>query len=132
MEIEELEGVSSQYLADDYMVKVTFTWDHKDKSGKLVTMEGDFWLITDEGMSYAAKLRGRNASLSRDFVELNLFMLTERIRFGERGSESLPLKKARELVERPNPMIEAMVDAAYAKLKQLREEGAPKSQAVKH
>lgn len=133
MEISELEENSGQGVVDPAAgkVKVSFSWDKKEK-GKTVTMEGDFWFITDEGLSYAAKLKGQNAGLTRDLLEINLFVLTERVRFGEDGDEKLPMKKARELVESPNPMIEALVDAAYAEMHRLRNAKAEVDTAVKH
>ena len=103
--------------------KVKLEFEFKKKQGKKTeTVTAECWLITDQGISYAAKQRAQNALLKQDLLELNICLLTDRIRFGDDGSEKLNAATARQMAEQPNELFSELIDAAHAKIKALREE----------
>ena len=100
--------------------KVAFEWEKGDE-----TLAGEFWLIPDAGLSVAAKKRVQTASIKGDVLELNICLLTDRVRFGEDGEEKLSTGMARKMAEDPNPMFDAILDKAQDQLKEWRDAEKP-------
>ncbi|WP_339617198.1 hypothetical protein [uncultured Gilvimarinus sp.] len=102
-------------------VKLSFEWQEGVGKSKK-TVSGECWLLTDKSLSFAAKQRATTATARQDLLELNLCLLVDRIRFGDDGSEKLNSATARQMVEQPNELFSALIDAAYVKIKALRDE----------
>lgn len=111
------------HAREEQQDKVKLEFEFKKKQGnKTETVTAECWLIKDHGLSFAAKQRVQNAAIKQDLLELNLCLLVDRIRFGEDGGEKLNAATARKMAEQPNDLFGALIDAAHAKIKALREE----------
>lgn len=116
IQLDALKAISTSKTRSEEREKITVSWKQQNENGDVEEQQGDFYLI--KSLSYGAQLRLITAG---SITDQTVALLVERVRFGEAGEDRLTYDQARELVETQSPLIAAVCNAAWSRLKDFKE-----------
>lgn len=125
IQLDALKAISTSKTRSEEREKITVSWKQQNENGDVEEQQGDFYLI--KSLSYGAQLRLITAG---SITDQTVALLVERVRFGEAGEDRLTYEQARDLVETQSPLIAAVCNAAWSRLKDFKEaDGEGENQA---